>query len=379
MKNMMDTQPELLFVDDFESNLMLFKAHFGKDYNVSVANSGEMALEILKQKKFAVILSDQRMPGISGIELLEIVKIEYPDTMRYILTANSDYETLVASIHKAEIYGFFNKPYDAREVRMSLNKAIEVHNQRISNKEMMEDLQKMNSELRDIDRSKTRYLIDITNEIRTPVKKIMSRVQVRKDRPGSNDLRELLNLLDTSVSRLESFSYAANQLVRLKEKNISTIEKKEVSLRGLIEHCILENKHLLDRFKATVEINGKIQDLQVKGEPDLLISCLSILLENTLNHIGRIGNIKILCGESDRGNYLEIIDQWTSHSGYQIDKLNSFFSENNNSTDFSPGIDLILAKQIMESHNGRIIIDSDEERKVSIKMVFPVKHSCSVI
>ena len=378
MKNMMDAKAELLFVDDFASNLMLFKAHFGKDYNVSVANSGEMALELLKQKDFAVLISDQRMPEMSGIELLEITKIEYPDTMRFILTANSDYETLVESINKGEIYGFFNKPYDAKEVKMALNNAIEVYNLRISNKKMMKELVRVNNELQEIDRSKTRYLINITNEIRTPINKIMSAVHMLKDKLGSNELSELLYYLDSSVSRLESFSFAATQLVRLYEKNASLIQEKDVSLRALIEHCLLENKHLLDKFQTSVDIRGEIDDLLVKGEPDLLIICLTILLMNTLKYIEGNGDIKILCGVSEGGKYLEIIDQGSNYSKSQLENLISFFSDNTNTADFIPGIELILAKQIMKSHQGRIIVNSDEEKKVSVKMLFPVEYSYSV-
>lgn len=372
MEKIDDIRPNILYVDDVDTNLILFEANFNKDFNVLVTNSGEKALKLLQQKSFAVLISDQRMPGMLGNELMKIAKIEYPDTMRFILTAYTDYETVVDSINLGEIYGFFNKPYNVQDVKMSLNKAIEVYNLRITNKKMVVELEKVNSELLDLDRSKTRYLNIITNEIRSPINKIMSAVHMLKDRIGSNNLSELLFYLDTSVSRLESFSFAANQLARLNEEYNSSLELKDVSLRELIELSILENKNLLDKFQTIVDLNGDIQDIQVKGEQDLLMTCLTTLLMNSLKHIERNSTIKISCGESGVDRYIEIIDQGSHYSKNQINNLSNFFSENKKSIDSTPGIELILAKQIMMSHGGKIIINLNENKSVSIKMVFPM-------
>jgi signal transduction histidine kinase len=371
MEKPTEDRPNILYVDDIETNLVLFEATFKKHFNVSVANSGKDALDLLRQKDFAVLISDQSMPGMTGTELMEIAKTHFPDIMRFILTAYTDYKTVVDSINKGEIYGFFNKPFDAEGVRMSLNKAVEVYNLRISNRKMIEELEKAKSKLLDLDKSKTRYLNILTNEIRSPINKIMSAVHMLKDRMGSNDLGELLFYLDTSVSRLESFAFAANQLSRLNEENNPAIEAKDVSLRELMELCILENKNLLDKFQANLDMNEQFKDIHVKGEHDLLMTCLTTLLMNSLKHIEKNGSIKISSGESGEGMYLEIIDQGSSYSKNQIDNMICFFAEDKKSTDFTPGIELILAKQIMISHGGRIIIVLNDDKSVSTKMVFP--------
>jgi len=279
---------------------------------------------------------------------------------------------VVDSINKGEIYGYFNKPYDPKVVKMSLIKAIEVYNLRISNKNMIEEIETANKKLLEIDKSKTRYLNIITNEIRSPINKIMSAVHMLKDRIGSDDLNELLYYLDTSVARLESFSFAANQLSRLNEESTSSIELKDVSLRELVELCILENKNLLDKFQTTVDINGQKQDIQVKGELELLMTCLSTLLMNSLKHIEKNNVIKISCEESQEGIYLEIIDQGSLYSKNQVDNIINFFSEDKKSISYTPGIELMLAKQIMISHGGKIIINLNADKSVSTKMVFPV-------
>jgi signal transduction histidine kinase len=361
----------ILYVDDIETNLILFEATFKSHFNIFLADSANRALELLKENNFAVLISDQSMPGMSGTELMEIVKIEYPDTMRFILTAYSDYNMVVDSINRGEIYGFFNKPFDAEVVRMSINKAIEVYELRISNKKMIEELGRVNAKLLELDKSKTRYLNTITNEIRSPINKIMSAVHMLKDRIGSADLGELLFYLDTSVARLESFSYAANQLSRLNEESKSFIDFKIISLRELSELCIIDNKTLLDKFQTKVDLDDLNQDAQVKGEYDLLMTCLTTLLMNSLKHIEKNSTIKISCGESAEYKYLEIIDHGSSISKNQFDNIISFFAGDKKAVDFIPGIELVLAKQIMISHGGRIIINLNDDKSISTKMVFP--------
>ncbi len=372
MGNTKEERPNILYVDDIDNNLVLFEVIFKEFYNVDIASSGKKALELLRNKNYAILISDQSMPEMSGTELLEIVKEEYPDTMRFILTAYTDYKTVVDSINKGEIYGFFNKPFDTQTMKLSLDKAIEVYNLRISNRRMIEELAKVNSELINLDKSKTRYLNVLTNEIRSPINKIMSAVHMLKDRIGSNDLSELLFYLDTSVSRLESFSFAANQLARLNEGNNSQINPTEVSLRELTELCVLENKNVLDKFQTKIDIYNSTEDFKVQGEFDLLLACLTTLIMNSLKHVELGGVIRIAFEKSDEGNSIEIIDPGVSYSKNQIDHIINFFSDSIKAGDFTPGIELILAKQIMISHGGKIIINLNEDKSVSTRMLFPL-------
>ena len=375
MKINLNEKANIIYVDDIETNLILFESAFQNDFNVFVADSGDKAIELLKKEHFAVIISDQRMPGMSGTELLEIVRQEYPDIIRFMLTAYSDYQTVVDSINKGQIYGFFNKPFDAGEVRISLHKAVEVHNLRVSNRKMIVEIEKANLELRNIDKSKTAFLNVITNELRSPINKILSVVHMLKDTVVSSDLAELVNYLDISVSRIEKFSLITNQLAKLTEGKVS-VKMDDVSIRELVEISILEKKELLDAMGIKIQMGVHSENMKIKGDYELLLNCLTIILDNSLHFAEKGSELGISSGENNTSRFFEI-NSIGNYSEKMMGNLIRHFSGEEFSSDYNVGIDLILAKQIMSLHKGRIELIRKEEKSISFLLIFPlevIKH-----
>ena len=95
-----ESKIHLLYVDDEEENLISFKAAFRRNYDVSTAISGAEGLEVLKQKAIHVIIADQRMPKVTGVEFFDIVRVLHPDPIRILITAYTDVEAIIDSINK---------------------------------------------------------------------------------------------------------------------------------------------------------------------------------------------------------------------------------------------------------------------------------------
>ena len=102
----------ILYVDDDIENLSSFRALFRREYNIFTASSAKKGLEILSQKEVQVVITDQRMPEMTGTELLEVVAKDFPKTQRFLLTAYSDFDPLVDAINKGKLQGYFSKPID---------------------------------------------------------------------------------------------------------------------------------------------------------------------------------------------------------------------------------------------------------------------------
>jgi len=116
-------RPMLLFVDDEERILRSLKMMFAAHYRVLTTTSGLDALEILRREKVHVLVSDQRMPIMSGIDLLRQARAVSPNTLRLLLTGYSDMEAIIGSINEGEVFRYINKPWKADELRQTIEEA----------------------------------------------------------------------------------------------------------------------------------------------------------------------------------------------------------------------------------------------------------------
>ncbi len=141
----------ILIVDDEEENLVNLKGMLEEDYDVISASDGKTALELVQHdtnpERIHLIISDQRMPGLSGVEFLEQTIEVIPKTVRIILTAFSDVDTIINSINRGQIYRFILKPFNREDMRLTVKRALESYELEEQNAQLVEDLQKTNAAL----------------------------------------------------------------------------------------------------------------------------------------------------------------------------------------------------------------------------------------
>lgn len=115
----------VLYVDDEEINLINFRETLCDDFEIFTAGSGKEALGILEREgEMALVVSDQRMPEMSGIELLTKVREAYPDTIRMVISAYTEVHELIDAINKAEVYRYFVKPWKEDQLRLTIGNAV---------------------------------------------------------------------------------------------------------------------------------------------------------------------------------------------------------------------------------------------------------------
>lgn len=136
----------ILYVDDEEHNLTSFRAALRRHYTIFTALSGEEGMEIVKQNDIHVIVTDQRMPGMTGVQFLQRLPDE-PDSIRMILTGFSDIEAIIEAINTGRVYRYISKPWDKDELKITIDNAIEAVGLRRLNKQLVKDLQDHNDKL----------------------------------------------------------------------------------------------------------------------------------------------------------------------------------------------------------------------------------------
>lgn len=114
----------VLFVDDEPRVLTTMRMLFRSQHELFFAESGQKALELLKTQPVDVIVSDQRMPGMTGIELLRAARELNPNAMRILLTGYSDLNAIIGSINEGEIFRFINKPWNNEELTTTVARAV---------------------------------------------------------------------------------------------------------------------------------------------------------------------------------------------------------------------------------------------------------------
>ncbi len=131
----------ILYVDDEEQNLVSFKATFRREYNIFTALSGKDGMEIMHNNSINVIITDQRMPEMTGIQFLEKILPVYPDTIRMILTGFSDVEAIIEAINTGRVFRYITKPWDEKELRMTIENARQIYSLQQRNRNLVGQLQ----------------------------------------------------------------------------------------------------------------------------------------------------------------------------------------------------------------------------------------------
>jgi DNA-binding NtrC family response regulator len=137
----------ILYVDDEVNNLNSFKAAFRRYFNIYTAQSAKEGRKLLEAEEIGVIITDQRMPGETGIEFLESVLPIYPDTIRILLTGFSDINAVIGAINRGQVYKYLVKPWQDEELKMYIENALELYNLRKENKDLAYKLRLANLEL----------------------------------------------------------------------------------------------------------------------------------------------------------------------------------------------------------------------------------------
>ena len=140
--------PRVLYVDDEPSNLSIFQKVFKRSYEVYIAESGSEGLEIMaKVSDIALVISDQRMPEMSGTEFLKEVSIKYPDCVRMLMTGYTDFEAVVKLINECGIDQYIAKPWKAATLQTIIDKALETYRLKQEKALLLEQLAQANNNL----------------------------------------------------------------------------------------------------------------------------------------------------------------------------------------------------------------------------------------
>ncbi|MGC4234367.1 MAG: response regulator [Niabella sp.] len=137
----------ILYIDDEIHNLNSFRAVFRRSYNIFTALSADEGRKILKENDIHLIITDQRMPEITGIEFLESIIKDHPHVPRILLTGYTDINAVIDAINKGSVYKYVQKPWSEEELRTTIEEALKLYTSSKNKEELTEKLILTNEQL----------------------------------------------------------------------------------------------------------------------------------------------------------------------------------------------------------------------------------------
>ena len=180
------SRPKVLVVDDEQEVLRSVHDLLRIDYQVITCQSGQEAVEYLKAAPdVAVILSDQRMPGMSGVEVLQQAQSLRPETTRLLFTAYADIHAVIDAINQGHVFRYITKPWEPEELESIIRQAVERHELIMERDRLLTELQAANARLAETDRLKGAFLEVASHELNTPVTVVLGLTELWKQSLGS--------------------------------------------------------------------------------------------------------------------------------------------------------------------------------------------------
>ena len=213
-------RPVVLVVDDEPEVLSSVHDLLRIDYHVVTRGTGAEALDYLRSAPdVAAVLTDQRMPGMTGVEVLREAAAIRPETTRLLFTAFADLRTVVDAINQGHVFRYIAKPWEPDELQALIRQAVERHELLAEKTRLMAELQAANARLREADRLKGAFLEVASHELNTPVTVIK----------GLADLWKMSQAADAAPGEVEwvdRIRAAAGRLARTVERMLKLIDTK---------------------------------------------------------------------------------------------------------------------------------------------------------
>ncbi len=385
----------ILYVDDEESNLRGFKSLFFRDYKIFTAQSAEEGLQILEANPVQLVITDQRMPQLNGVEFLRKIIPNHPNIIRVILSGYSDIEVIMQAVNECGIFRYMTKPWAEEDMQHMIRLAFETYQLRKDKRELLNKLKTLNDGLEEQVKTRTKEVIEQKNKILLHQKELL---RINQELTNLNEekneviglvahdlksplhqikgLATIIKLSDKSIEHTET-GYHIEEILkaadRLNERisrilDISAIEAQTSRFQFEPLDISLLLNELTEQFKIPAnlkEIALRFEDstgnFVTQADKQYLSQVLENLLSNAIKYSEAkkvvvlrllLQNDKIVIAVQDEGPGISKQDQKRLFMPYQ--KLSAKPTGN----ELSTGLGLAIAKKYINAMKGHIWCES---------------------
>jgi signal transduction histidine kinase len=377
----MKVNTTILLIEDNPVDALLIKeilAEVDLACDLIVTERLSDGLERLAQteKTIDAILLDLNLVDSQGIETFVRLQAKVPHLPIVIMT-NIDDETVgIDAVKKGAqdylIKGQVTGQLLARSIRYSVERKLSEHKLAESlelNLKMTGELQKAYYELNNIDTMKTDFLSYISQEIRIPLNGITGTINLIKNQQHSSTIKDLVETLDISVSRLEDFTYKALYFSQLSQPGFRVQETK-IKLKDLLQYVILELDDTIRSKEIEVVTTPLINNFFLNADRDLLFKAFVYLLDNALTFSPPKSKIMIDVTSGETEVTCSFTDEGTGFSEEVLKHFLLPFGLPNINGSQKTGLSLYIVRQIMAVHKGKIRLSNKTNTGACVELIF---------
>ena len=350
----------ILCVDDEIDNVDALERIFRKNYQVLKATSGTEGLALLKQNTdVALIISDQRMPKMMGVEFLKKSIKTHPNAIRILLTGYTDIDSVIGAINAGEVYRYLTKPWDSVDLANTVDKAIEKYDLRRELVEKNQALEKALAELKTLDQAKTQFMVLINHELKTPLTVLLSFLELLQESSLDDEQSIYVNRIDQSSKRLKTIIDEVLELVSAETGQIK-ISKSKIDIEDLITSLYQSWKLRLEGHSLGWQAD--LQTKKVKADPTILTKVLNRLLDNAVKFATKNSDVEIHIGEDSQNSDLirfTVRNKGKAMTKATIERVLKPFALDEELLHHSKGLGmgLSLCQALLKTHQSEISID----------------------
>ncbi len=352
----------ILYVDDEPNNLMGFKSVFRRHFKVHTATSGQEGLEIMANHPIQLVISDQRMPNMTGTQFLKQIADNYPDVIRIILTGYSDYEATLEAINNGKVYKYLTKPWETEDLKEIIDGALGIYQLRRENARLLKSLQKVNTEL-------DRFVYSASHDLRAPIASLLGLMNLAKRSDDPQEIKELLKIGEKVLAQLEIFIKEIADYSR----NVKTgIQSQEIDFKTFFED-------ILDHYKFYDESEKiqKIIQVEQKAAFRSDMARLKVILKNLVSNSIRYADtdkpmpfLKLSALVTDNQVVIEVSDNGRGIASHHLEKIFEMFYRATDSKTGS-GLGLFIVKETVMKLRGEIEVSSEYTEGTTFTLRFP--------
>ncbi len=350
----------ILCVDDEADNVDALERLFRTKYRVLKATSGAEALKHLDKDRVTIIISDQRMPQMTGVEFLSQSLRTHPDAIRILLTGYADIEVVIEAINSGRIYRYVNKPWDPVDLVNTVDKAVERYELGLELVEKNRALQVALTELQTLDQAKNQFMVLVNHELKTPLTTMLSFTDLLGETKLDLDQQKYLSRIRGAAHRLQDMISDALELVSA-ETAQTKLDLRTISTKTLLNEANLTEpitKLVKDR---NLSVTFSIENQRVVADEKIMRNVLRRLIHNAVKFADSKSEVVIRGKSSKEGLYLiEIENSGPAIDTKKIQNLLKPFTLNENTMNHSvgTGLGLSICNALLKLHSSKISITS---------------------